>query len=275
MNEKMSDAMLQERIMQDIQSVITNLLTNTINKAHKSSTGNLLADASASDETEDLAAQMGIDDIKNFVNVMQRFIDNVNSMVRQIESGVEEPGSDEKFLDGYMETADSIIEIAAFSSRDKLTGLSNRYGFDNRMVLEWNRAIRDKVSLSLLIFGVQGFEDQKGEKHEEVIKYISKALEGSVKRSTDFLARWSEDEYATLLPMTDPNGAMIVAERICAEVEKLNRAGAEETHKGMSVSIGVCAHSPEPRDQPADFINKAHNAFIKAKEEGQNKIVFG
>ena len=266
----------QDSIMQDIQGMIGSILKNTVDKMQRTELDPQLGNApsEASGENE-VPAQMDINDIKNFVSVMQKFIDNVNIMITQLETG--SPGvndTEDKFLDGYMATADNILEIAAFSMKDTLTGLSNRNGFDNRLILEWNRAIRDKSQLSLVIFGVEGFSGYEDQVRDDVLKSISKTLENSIKRSTDFLARWSDEEFATLLPLTDANGAKIVAERILMEIGNMNVSCIKENGCELFVSIGVGVQTPETNERPADFINKTHNAFIKAKEAGRGKVVF-
>jgi len=266
-----------DNIMQHIQDMIGDLLKNTVDKMQKTEISEKLGDTPPdTDEKSGTPAQMDIVEIKNFVSIMQKFIDNVNVMVTGLETGSPEPGAtDDKFLDGYMATADNILEIAAFSMKDNLTGLSNRYGFDNRLILEWNRAARDKSALGLVIFAVDGCaECEDNKKHDVLLKSVSETLEKSIKRSTDFIARWSDDEFAALLPITDADGASIVADRILMEVGNMNIPCMLERDGKSSVSIGVCVYTPEPNEQPAELINKAHDAFKKAKEAGGNSIIF-
>jgi len=267
----------QTDIMQQIQDMIGGLLKNTVDKIHKADIGDKLGDSEAgkSDEAEQ-TSQMGIAEVKNFIDVMQKFIDNVKVMVTGLETGSVHPGSvDDKFVEGYMATADNVLEIAAFSARDSLTGLSNRYGFDNRLILEWNRATRDKSSLGLVIFGMsdyEGCDDNTG--RDEFLKTFSKIMESTIKRSTDFIARWSDNELAALLPITDENGAKIVTDRIISEAAKLNTAALSGKGGIPYVSVGVCVHPPEPNEEPADFVNKANDAYKKAKATEKNFIVF-
>jgi len=265
-------------IMQHIQDMIGSLLQNTVDKMHKTEMGDKLGEApdGAGDST-DPSAQMGIVEIKNFVDVMQKFIDNVNVMVLQLETGSSKPGeTDDKFLEGYMATADNILEIAAFSAKDKATGLSNRYGFDNRLILEWNRAARDKSTLGLVIFGIDAYSDfEDTKKHNDLLKAVSETLEKSIKRSTDFIARWNDDDgFAALLPITDKPGVSIVVERISTEIGNINIPGVLKDGAKITVSIGYSVHQPEPYEQPADFINNTHDAYNKAREAGGNKIIF-
>ena len=260
----------QDNIMQGIEGMIGNLLSNTINKMQKNEISNQLGglEQEGGEEEASLYPEMDMKDIKNLVNVMQKFIDNVNHMINQLEDGSPSAISgDEEFLDGYMTTADNVLEIAAFSMKDRLTGLSNRYSLDNRLILEWNRATRDKSPLGLLIFTVGGYDEKL---HDEVFVKLAKTMENTIKRSTDFLARWSDNEFSTLLPITDIDGAKIVAERINAEIEKM---AVEGEYSDLKSYIGVCVLTPMQGEQPADLINRTHKAFLKAKETEQSIVI--
>jgi diguanylate cyclase (GGDEF)-like protein len=139
------------------------------------------------------------------------------------------------------------------------------------MLLEWNRAVRDKSSLALIVFGAQSMEDYDTPEHDALMKVIAQTLENTIKRSTDFLARWNEDEFAVLLPITEKAGALIVADRILAELKKVEfpRANAR---KDMSVGGIVCV--PVPNESPADFIENARKALLSARENIRGGIVF-
>jgi len=264
-------------IMQHIQDMIGDLLKNAVDKMHKTDTGDKLGGTHPiTSDNVDATAQMGIPEVKNFVSVMQKFIDNVNVMIMQIETGnLEHGNTDDQFIDGYMATADNILEMAAFSMKDPVTGLSNKYGFDNRLILEWNRATRDKSALSLVIFSVGGFEDCENIiTKDDLLKTVSNTLVKSIKRTTDFLARWSDNEFAALLPFTNTDGASIVSERLYTEIGNMAVPGIAESDKRATVSIGICVHSPEPHEQPVNFIKKAHDAFVEAKAKEGNTTIF-
>jgi len=264
-------------IMQAIQNMIGDLLKNAVDKMQTSEAGEKLGGVPVDKSGKSApTVQMDISEIKNFVRFMQKFIDNINVMIRHLETGGAETGeTDDKFIEDYMATADTILEIAAFSTKDNLTGFSNRYGFDNRLVLEWNRACRDNSTLGIMVFGVDGFVGQEDKaKHDEMLKTVAQMLNKSIKRSTDFIARWSEDEFAILLPITDVKGSSTVAERILAKIADLNLPGVPEKDGKASVSMGVNVYAPEFGDQPVDFINKAYNSFLEAKETGKSTIVY-
>ena len=268
----------QENFMQNIQDMVTGLLKNEIDKMQKSEMDKQLggADQSVPDAGADAAAPaMDITDIKKIVSSVQKFLDNVNMMIAQLEGGNTAYTSDEgKFLDAYLNTADNILEMAAFSTKDNLTGLSNRHGFDSRLILEWNRASREKSPLSLLLFEIDGFiQGAEGrEQNNDILVAIAKSLEHTIKRSTDYIAHWSDEGFAALLPITGVEGAMIVAERIRNEIENLDIPHIRKNGGKITAFIGISVQKPEQNEQAIDFINKAIDALKKA-HEGQDRIV--
>jgi len=271
----------QDDIMHNIQDMIGNLLKNAIEKVQttemSTQLGSTPQEATTDSDTSLLQAQMDITEIKKVVYTMQRFLDNMSTMIAQLESGnIQYSQENDKFLDDYIDTADNIFEIAAFSMKDSLTGLSNKYGFDNRLVLEWNRAARDKSSLSLLIIGIDGYTSYKeangNQQADILIKTAAKTIEQSIMRATDFIARL-DDDFAIILSITDIDGVKIVTDRIFKEVEGLSITGADGQEIKVTVSIGASVQTPSYNEQAADFIMRAHNALKKAGEEGPGSVV--
>jgi len=279
----------QDDIMHNIQDMIGNLMKSAIEKAQKTEMSEQLGSAAqaAANESETgepgetsaaslMQAQMDITEIKKIVYTMQKFLDSISSMISQLESGTVEYSKDnDKFLDDYIDTADNIFEIAAFSMKDNVTGLSNRYGFDNRLVLECSRAARDKSTLSLLLIRIDGYKSYKdaygNQQGDALLQTAAKTLKESIKRATDFIARL-DDDFAVILPLTIADGTKIVAERILREIENMIIPFADEDRQAgkISVRIGVRVQMPSHNEQAAEFLLKAQNALKKACEAGDD-----
>ena len=268
--------------MQDVQDMIENSLKNAIERLQRKDTKRQMDDSSPDaadgDDAEALQAQADLNEIKTMVGTLQKFIDNLNLMIAQLEGTGSAYGQDEeKFLDDYIATADSILEIAAFSSKDNITGLSNRYGFDDRMMLEWHRSQRHESPLSLLIFDVvvSGYNEDEltSKQRNDMLRAISKALKNSIKRSTDFIAHWSEDEFAALLPVTGIDGAMSVANRITEEIGDIDIPAISEHGGKMLVFIGVNVQTPKHGDHLTNYTDKVCSALNNARESGESRII--
>jgi len=160
-------------------------------------------------------------------------------------------------------------ELEHISMTDQLTDIPNRRNFDNRLNLEWRRATRDKLPISLLILDVDKFKaynDTHGHQEGDVIlKTVAKTIEQTVKRPGDFVARWGGEEFVILLPNTNSEGAMTVAESIRLNVEKSTV---------VTISIGVTTQIPERDCSLDNFISTADTALYKAKQTGRNRVLF-
>jgi len=271
----------QEDFMQNIQGMIGNLLKNAIEKVQKTEMSKQIggAEQDPADESDLnlMQTQLDIAEIKEIVHTMHKFLDNIGTMISQLESGNLQYNQDnDKFLDDYINTADNIFEIAAFSMKDSLTGLSNRYGFDNRLILEWNRAVRDKSSLSLFLISIDGFKAYKeaygNQQGDVLLQAAAKVLEQSIKRNTDFCARL-DDEFAIILSTTDVEGAKIVVERVLSGIKGIEAPFAGLPGDKLTVSIGASVHTPTYNEQAADFIAEAYKALKNTGGAGCGNVV--
>jgi len=157
--------------------------------------------------------------------------------------------------------------LERISMTDQLTDIPNRRNFDNKLNLEWRRAIREKSPISLLMLDVDWFKmynDTYGhQRGDAVLKSVAKSIEQAVKRSGDFVARWGGEEFAVLLPNTNFKGALEIAEFIRLNIENLNT---------ITISIGVNTQIPEQDSSLNNFISAADNALYNAKKMGRNRV---
>lgn len=87
---------------------------------------------------------------------------------------------------------------------DALTDIANRRSFDNQLLIEWRRAIRENACISLLILDVDHFKrynDTHGHPQgDRLLQSLGRIIAGSLKRSTDLGARLGGEEFAVILP---------------------------------------------------------------------------
>lgn len=162
------------------------------------------------------------------------------------------------------------IELEALALHDGLTGLSNRRAFGHRISLEISRAARYGHPLSLLLLDVDAFKDYNDTyghvAGDEVLRHLAQVMEAQG-RETDFYARYGGEEFVVILPSTDAEGTLVVAERLRILVE-------EETWPGRPVTISLGAATLQPSMQNEDeFICAADRALYAAKNAGRNRSV--
>lgn len=171
-------------------------------------------------------------------------------------------------------------ELSLLSQIDGLSGLANRRYFDQMLVQEWSRAQRDKTMLSIIFIDIDFFKiynDTYGHlAGDECIKKVSLALSSVVVRPADLVARYGGEEFIVLLPNTEVEGAVHIAEQMLSVVDR-----AKIPHKGslilenVSVSIGVASCTPLKSIQATDLINAADMALYQAKSNGRHQVCGG
>lgn len=172
---------------------------------------------------------------------------------------------------------DSNRKLRQLSTSDGLTGIPNRRYFDEFLHLEWNRAARDSYWLALIMIDIDYFKiynDTYGHQlGDNCLKEVAKALHTTLNRPGDFVARYGGEEFAVVMPMTDLEGASIVAEKLRANIEALHiRHSGSQVSDYVTVSLGIAATVPTRESSPDGLIKAADKALYEAKHQGRNRV---
>ncbi len=166
--------------------------------------------------------------------------------------------------------------IEIISMTDQLTGIPNRRSFDSRFEIEWNRSVRDKLSLALLMIDVDHFKaynDAYGHQQGDVaLQTVAQSFSRTVKRATDFFARWGGEEFAILLSHVGESDALRMAELVRREVAEAVIPEVVLGGAHVTVSIGINIGTPTKTSLITDFIIGADSALYAAKQAGRNCV---
>ncbi len=161
--------------------------------------------------------------------------------------------------------------LGELATTDALTGLNNRRSFDHSLQLELAIVERRNTPLSLLMLDVDHFKrinDNFGhEAGDKVLVAIAQMLNGCA-RVVDVVARVGGEEFAVILPNTDADGAMDVAERMRTAVAQANWLAHPAT-----ISIGVA--TLQMKESASRLYSRADAALYAAKAAGRNRVVMG
>ena len=167
--------------------------------------------------------------------------------------------------------------LKELSSLDGLTGISNRRGFDERLEEEWNRGRRSVTPLSLILLDIDFFKfynDTYGHlAGDECLISVANSFKKTLHRPADSLARYGGEEFAVILPETNEEGALKIAEDLRKAAESMGLQ--HETSKvadHVTVSLGSATMIPSEGSAPSDLIDAADKALYRAKEEGRNRV---
>ena len=162
------------------------------------------------------------------------------------------------------------ISLSERVSIDNLTGIKNRYYFDERIKEEVDLAKRQKVSFSLLLFDLDHFKlvnDNFGHDiGDKVLKRVTDAV-SKIIRSYDIFARWGGEEFVVLMPNTTEAEAVPAAEKIRKTVEDISHPDIEK----ITISIGIAIW--EVDDDVDQIFVKADKALYTAKNQGRNRVM--
>jgi diguanylate cyclase (GGDEF)-like protein len=163
--------------------------------------------------------------------------------------------------------ANGRLEVLAVT--DGLTGLKNRRAFQEKLQEEVRRVARYSASLSLLLLDVDHFKqfnDTFGHlAGDSVLRGVARLLE-EMSRSTDFVARYGGEEFVILLPNTDKQGSLVLAEKVRKTVER-----SDWRDRPISVSIGVATTATANGDGMA-LVKEADAALYRSKKNGRNCV---
>lgn len=159
------------------------------------------------------------------------------------------------------------------ATTDRLTGIANRAGFDERLATEIERAVRGRRPLTLLMIDVDRFKrvnDLYGHvAGDEVLRGIAATL-GDAVRKIDFVARYGGEEFAVVGPETGPEGAPAFAERIRSLVEQ-RTVRCDGRSLGVTISVGAVVFTKLTRhDTAGDIVREADAQLYAAKRAGRN-----
>ena len=170
-------------------------------------------------------------------------------------------------------------ELQRLAVTDGLTQLANRRRFDEYLIHEWLRMMRERQFLSLILCDVDFFKnynDTYGHPAgDDCLRNVAQAIRHQAKRPGDLVARYGGEEFVVILPNTNSEGAVQVAQDIRQEVNDLNLPHSRsKISNHVTLSLGVASIIPNPSYSPTDLMNTADQALYTAKEQGRNCSIF-
>ncbi|MGE0314592.1 MAG: diguanylate cyclase [Lautropia sp.] len=155
--------------------------------------------------------------------------------------------------------------------RDPLTGLFNRRYFNEQLNIEFQRALRAKSPLALLMVDVDHFKrvnDRFGhDTGDRVLRDVAEVLSHGA-RAGDIVCRWGGEEFLILMPGSGGATARRRADEIRQRVkDRIEIVGG--TRVGVSIGVAVC---PDHARDPDGLIEVSERALLAAKGAGRNRV---
>ncbi len=168
-------------------------------------------------------------------------------------------------------------ELAKLASKDSLTNLPNRRLFDDTLLMELKRQSRSESPLSLILIDIDFFKEYNDNyghvAGDDCLRAVSLVLDRCVKRPVDTVARYGGEEFACILPSTNFDGAVMLAEEIRHGVARLGLPHSASTAStSVTISLGVLTIQDTRGVNPEVLVDTCDALLYQAKEEGRNRV---
>ena len=164
---------------------------------------------------------------------------------------------------------DEFKKLQINAATDALTGLYNRRLFDEYLDKELNRAKRYGQQLAVVILDLHKLKevnDRHGHLQGDQVLQLAAATLRKTLRASDFAFRIGGDEFALLLPLTDPEQAITLCRRVRTQYETDIRPLKMEV--GVTLDFGVAVH-PQDGDQKSALLSLADQRLYQLKNLGR------
>ena len=155
---------------------------------------------------------------------------------------------------------------------DIMTGLPNRRGFIERLMVEASRCRRSSQPICVAYLDLDNFKlinDRHGHSAgDSLLAEIGRALSSTI-RAGDLAARLGGDEFAILFWNTERTAVESIAQRI---IDGISEVGRRYPDAGLGASVGI-AHFERVPESVEEILKGADNAMYEAKSLGKGRLV--
>jgi diguanylate cyclase (GGDEF)-like protein len=156
---------------------------------------------------------------------------------------------------------------------DELTGLYNRYFITRQLVQHLELFVRYATDCTLILVDIDHFKnvnDSFGHAvGDKVLVAFSRQIENQL-RQGDIFARYGGEEFILVLPLTDVEAALQLANRILRSISSVQLL-EDPVSLGVTASFGVAQLKKD--ETVDDWLRNADQALYRAKQNGRNCVM--
>lgn len=167
-------------------------------------------------------------------------------------------------------------KLKDLASTDPLTGLHNRRSFSEVSITLFNLAFQEKKPLTAIMLDIDKFKqinDTYGHLNGDCVLISLAELLQKFLRETDFICRYGGEEFVILLPDTNTNDALVIAEKLRKMIEITTITLSDNQIIHYTISLGISEINSAKDSRIEQVVNRADEALYIAKDEGRNKVV--
>jgi|GEM_PF-801561 diguanylate cyclase (GGDEF)-like protein/PAS domain S-box-containing protein len=161
--------------------------------------------------------------------------------------------------------------IEEHSYKDELTGLFNRKKFNEELETAINMFERYKEDTALILFDIDKFKninDTYGHLiGDKILKELSHIVYKNI-RECDTIARWGGEEFTIILPKTNKQQAISIADKLRKTIKEYNF----EIKESVTCSFGITTFIQN--DTTTSVIKRVDDLLYQAKYDGRDRIIY-
>ncbi len=195
---------------------------------------------------------------------------SANAQVTLRDAGI--PG-ERRLARAFNASVGTFLQVEARATHDRLTGVANRETLLTTLVSEIERATRHHKSLSLAFIDIDRFKpinDTYGHNSGDAVLRQMAALISDNVRASDLFGRYGGEEFMLILPETNADDAVVLAEKLRSLVMQFPLVIAGGQLLQVTISIGV-AGDVGSQLQVDRLVDQADAAMYAAKSLGRNR----
>ena len=174
----------------------------------------------------------------------------------------------------YLNKSRDFDEQYKLATTDGLTELYNHRYFQEQMQNQVQHAQRYNSDLSLIIIDIdyfKKFNDTFGHQSgDAVLRQVAFMLKRNV-RMTDIVCRYGGEEMSIILPNTNYEEAIIIANKLCKIVSEKKYKLSSNRESNVTISLGVSSYKKDALS-PSELIEIADKRLYNAKNNGRNRV---
>lgn len=169
-------------------------------------------------------------------------------------------------------------DATRLASFDGLTQIANRRRFDEHLDYQWQQMTREQAPLAVILCDIDYFKqynDAYGHlAGDDCLRLVAQVLHSTLSRPGDLVARYGGEEFAAVLPQTNEEGAIAVAQRMQLALAQLKlRHDYSPVSPHVTVSMGVACTIPSHQRSIHNLLDEADQLLYQAKQQGKNRIL--
>jgi two-component system, cell cycle response regulator len=166
-------------------------------------------------------------------------------------------------------------ELKVLATKDTLTGLLNRHSILAHLEAELARSQRQRQAVSVVMIDIDGFKqvnDLYGHAVGDVaLQAVAELIQNTIRRN-DIAGRIGGEEFLIVLPETNQEGSLVIAERLRHACENALIETDGSGHLRLTMSLGLASWPEASAAIANDLVKKADIALYQAKDNGRNCI---